>query len=805
MERALRKSRGRLPLLIILSFIFFLSNFSFSQLDRKDLQNKKIYEIKLNGLINTNKDIVISMITLTKGDKFNYKILKNNFKSLNGLGFFKNISVKATLTKDDEIILIFDFDELPKVGSIAIEGESEIDENDIINVMILKPGNIYKDSDIIKDERNILNLYNKKGFDGTSVQIRARKGANNKLVNIIVEIQEGKEVFIETVKIIGTKMLDPDDIYDIMETKESTAFRGGEILDMSKLNRDRRRIQQFFKNNGYWFGKVKSIKIKKDFLYPDDPYDRKKGFFVLIEINEGSQYRMGKVTITGNKIFKDKELYALIKSKEGDIYNDETFQKDIQRINEIYMNRGYIQLKIIPTERVDEKNLILNWDIEIIEGEKVHIERIIISGHEKTRIWVIDQELRIFEGEVFNLSKIKKSVNRLQNTQFFASIEPKPEPGSDDGLVDLNLKIVEQRTGLITVGVGFGTLSGFSVFEEVTEKNVFGTGWSARERIEFGERRKSVELGASTNWIIPYVPVSFSFTFRYIDDTLDAIYSLKNPNPFIEYTYKLKALEFDFTFGHFITDNWFIFTGYLVSFSKASNPLYFTLADVDSTTIRGDSLYRDLVAGMENRYLIKISHRIGVSYDTRDLVLNTRTGWRIRGTATYTGGVYGGDSQWLKWQNDYSYFINPVWDLVFAFFASYEMFFDQFNGKFLIRDIDRLRFDGFNELRGWRQFGVDELVGQGSKVSLIHEIRFPIFGEVLWSVLFADAGDISDKRPSLPNHIHYFSFGFGFRIQIPMIPIRFYFAKKADYNVTRANEFYFRKGIEVVFSVGGFF
>ncbi len=792
----------------LLSFILLVgATHSFSQSKYKKYEGKIISDIRLKGLINTNKDLVIGRMTIKKGAKFSYRTLITNFKDIEELNFFEKITVQVDRKGANQVIITFLFVELPKVGAIAIEGEDEIDEKDIINVMTLKPGIVYKDSDLAKDEKNIFKLYRQKGYEGTTIQIRKRSGGNKKLVNIIVQIQEGKEVYLESIKIIGTETIDPDDLYEKMLSKESTLLRGGQILNSRKLAYDRFIIEQYLKDNGHWLGRVKSIRKKKDFIHPEDPDDRSKGFFILIEIEEGPKYKMGKVTISGHKVFKDKDLYPLIKSKEGDIYNDSKFKKELTEIKKLYTKRGYIQLQIIPTPLEDDKNRILNWNIELIEGEKVHIEQIRIIGHEKTKIWVIDRELRIFEGEIYNSAKITRSRQKIQNTQFFKLVRPVTEPGSDDGLVNLFFKVQEQRTGLITLGAGFGTLRGFSVFEEVTEKNLWGTGWSARERIEVGERRNSIELGASTKWLFPYTPISFNFTFRFLRDIVNAGFSL-NPSIVqsgVFYTYKVKLVEVDVAFGYALNDDWSIFTGFLVSFSKASDPSNFVLSDVDNTTIRGRSLSTDLAAGLVGNFLVKLSQRVGFVYDTRDLTLNPRNGWQIRGVFHYTGGVYGGDSQWIRLENRYAFYVNPVWDLVFASFANFIVHSKQFDGSFEIRDVDRLRFDGLNELRGWRTFTRDEIVGRGGKLSLIQEIRFPLFEEILWGVLFADAGNVTDTLGVLPTSIHYYSFGFGFRVQIPLIPIRLYFAKRADFNVTTPNQFVFKDGMDVVFTVGGFF
>ena len=247
-----------------------------------------------------------------------------------------------------------------------------------------------------------------------------------------------------------------------------------------------------------------------------------------------------------------------------------------------------------------------------------------------------------------------------------------------------------------------------------------------------------IELAGSTRWLLPYLPLTFDVAFRYLEDRINARYSLKQD--FVKsgkiYRYDWKAIEFDMIFGYYLTDEFLLYKGFLLSFAKSYGPYQFQLENIDNRTVRGRSLYNDLKFGLEGSFLSRIGHRFGFVYDTRDLVLNTTEGLRVKGAWTFTG-LYAGNSRWISWENSYAFYVNPVWKIVFVTFASYKMLFDPLGGGFEIRDSDRLRFNGLSELRGWRTSSdQDDIVGLGTKLSLIQEIRFSIFGDILWGVFF---------------------------------------------------------------------
>ena len=114
---------------------------------------------------------------------------------------------------------------------------------------------------------------------------------------------------------------------------------------------------------------------------------------------------------------------------------------------------------------MNEEERILDVELELIEGEKMHIERINIIGLEGTRPWVVDRELRIYEGELFNYNKIRKSVNRIKNTRYFSTIDIRPRLGSESGLSSLDFELTSQKDGVVIIwsrlwaGGGFFNLS----------------------------------------------------------------------------------------------------------------------------------------------------------------------------------------------------------------------------------------------------------------------------------------------------------------------------------------------------------
>ena len=81
-----------------------------------------------------------------------------------------------------------------------------------------------------------------------------------------------------------------------------------------------------------------------------------------------------------------------------------------------------------------------------------------ISGNTKTRDKVIRREVRLDEGDIFNSALIKRSYERINNLNFFESVELIPKPQPEEKLVELDVKVKERPTGFFSVGGGYSSV-----------------------------------------------------------------------------------------------------------------------------------------------------------------------------------------------------------------------------------------------------------------------------------------------------------------------------------------------------------
>ena len=139
-------------------------------------------------------------------------------------------------------------------------------------------------------------------------------------------------------------------------------------------------------------------------------------------------------------------------------------------------------------------NIIFN----ILEGKKILVERINITGNNITNEDVIRGELIIDEGDPFTKLNLDKSISQIKDRRIFKSVKYEILDGSQSDLKIINIDVEEQPTGEISAGAGVGT-NGGSFAINIQENNWLGEGKTVGFEVEVDEE----SLAGTLNYVNP--------------------------------------------------------------------------------------------------------------------------------------------------------------------------------------------------------------------------------------------------------------------------------------------------------------
>ena len=130
----------------------------------------------------------------------------------------------------------------------------------------------------------------------------------------------------------------------------------------------------------------------------------------------------------------------------------------------------------------------------ITEGERVFVERINITGNVRTLDRVIRREFRVVEGDAFNASKVRRSITRIEDLNFFDKVKVTEQQGSSPDKAVVNVEVEEKSTGSLSIGGGFSTSVGAMAEFSVRERNLLGKGQDLSLSTRLAQRQSTLDL-----------------------------------------------------------------------------------------------------------------------------------------------------------------------------------------------------------------------------------------------------------------------------------------------------------------------
>src|SRR5258708_5013963 len=179
-------------------------------------------------------------------------------------------------------------------------------------------------------------------------------------------------------------------------------------------------------------------------------------------IDEGPQFTVGKLTIVGNTAVSDQELRALIAASEGQPYSDTTVANDQSHVVSEYFNRGFPTVRMeysVKPSASDPTKLDLTY--KITEGQRVYVDKVLISGLDYTKPFVVDREMKIRSDDPLNQNLMLESQRRLYDLGIFNAVEMAIQnPEGDAARKNVNFQLEEARRYTFNYGVGFEVQTG---------------------------------------------------------------------------------------------------------------------------------------------------------------------------------------------------------------------------------------------------------------------------------------------------------------------------------------------------------
>lgn len=661
------------------------------------------------------------------------------------------------------------------VNGIEFRNLNEVPKEVLLQKMSLKKGQKFSSEKLLKDYNNI------KGssyIDQLSIYPEVQNGG----VKLVVDVKEKKNsrellekqgiipasdragvdpsLIISSIEVIGGSRI------PLKETMKNIPLKAGGAFSRNKVIRGQRALLE----TGYYREVIPEV------------YQTPEGLVLVYSVIENPIVR--GVSIEGCTKYSQEELRKLINIEPGKVLNMRDLKEARDRILKKYNDDGYVLAEITALDLTKSNNL----RIVINEGKvnKVTFSKMVTKekgrrrkatdNNLKTKDYVIQREIEIQPGKVFDINEYNETVTNLMRTGVIKNVkyEAKPVAGQEN-VVDLNLLLEEERTASLQGAVSYGSEIGLMGMLALKDVNWKGKGQELGITFEKSDKDyTSFALNFSDPWIKDTDRISWGWSLyknEYENDDSVLYHSID--------TYGVKL-----NIGKGITKNVRIGIG--------------TKAEYITEKARSD--FSQYSKSLQDKWGDKRSYGLysiypSISYDTRNSYWNP------------TSGMY------AKYQIELGYadtvdsgnFANTTLELRKyhkGFFKKNTFAYRVVGGIMTDSTPESQRFwvGGGSTLRGYDggfYQGTEKLVATIENRTQINDVLgFVLFSDIgrAWSYKGEDPGYKNEKRDAkFPDDIAT-TVGVGLRVNTPVGPLRFDFGWPVGNKEESGMKFYFNMG-----------
>lgn len=475
-----------------------------------------VSDIRVNGLQRVSAGSVFGALPLNVGESVDERQLAEATRSLFKTGFFEDIQ----LSRDGDVLIITLL-ERPSISSLEIEGNKAISKDDLLKGLKqsgLAEGEIFQQATLEGVRNELQRQYVAQGRYSANIEAEVIPQPRNR-VALKINVTEGSVASIQHINVVGNKVFKDQDLIDLFELKTKnwlSFFRNDDKYAREKLSGDLERLRSHYFDRGYINMDITSTQVS---ITPD-----KKHVYITVNVDEGEQYTIRDVSLSGDLKVPEAEVKALILSREGQVFSRKVMTTTSELITRRLGNDGYTFANVNGMPQTHDEDNTVSLTYVVDPGKRSYVNRVNFRGNTKTTDQVLRREMRQMEGGWASTYLIDQSKTRLERLGYFkeVNVETPQVPGTDDQ-IDVNYSVEEQPSGSITASVGFAQNAGLILGGSISQSNFLGTG----NKVSLGLTRSEYQSNYNFSFVDPYwtvdgVSLGYNGFYRTTDyDKLD--------------------------------------------------------------------------------------------------------------------------------------------------------------------------------------------------------------------------------------------------------------------------------------------
>ncbi len=559
--------------------------------------------------------------------------------------------------------------------------------------------------------------------------------------------QEAPEIV--DIQITGNINLTSKDLLNQIHLKEKRLVSKGSFYNPHHLAREIEKLEDYYVLNGFLDARITdSLSVSEETV------------IIVLQVEEGKQYYLRDVTLTGNSVFTEEDYLELIEFQAGSSFNTFKIRENLIEMLTLYQNNGYPLINIRDSVVVADS---VSLYIKVREGPKLNIGKINIQEVEQVPKHIIARELIVDQGEVFNLANIEESKRRLYETSLFNSVNISLGTVNLDSLtIDIDVEVIAAKFRAFDMNMGVRQGRPEESLKSDPELSVGVSGSWYHNNLFDQSRRVRIETKISSIYPVIFIPQRFNFDFFYVEPWLSKFRVPLTINPFFWYV-------------DYVDDTQEIFNNLAYGLRAVMTYRWFRRIKIQSLAEWSQSKSTGDPTEVEDLY--QEARKIGLKFtwDRRDNYFYPHHGFKFVLEPEMVGYFLGGENNYVQLQSSFSSFWNLFGDVVFAHNMNMAIAFQR-DPDIDIPYAKRFFLGGNSSIRGFDQRMVGPMVdsdplGGNLRLYTNFELRFPIYS-IMGGSLFLDIGNLWSEIEDATISDVEMAVGGGITIDTPIGPAR---------------------------------
>ena len=273
-------------------------------------QSYQFNTVQIEGNERVGDSAILSRAGIVRGRAISGGQLNDAYQNLQASGLFESVAIEPR--GNTLVITVVEF---PTINRISFEGNARIKDEVLAKMISSDERRVFNPSQAETDANAIAEAYNNDGRIAARVQPKIIKRSQNR-VDLVFEIFEGDNVEVERISFIGNRVYSDRRLRRVLGTKQAGLFRRLVKRDTyaePRAEADQKLLRDFYLSRGYVDMRISAANAQLT--------QERDGYFVQFNIQEGQQFRFGKLTVSSTVNGVDAETYRkVIKTKSGGVY-----------------------------------------------------------------------------------------------------------------------------------------------------------------------------------------------------------------------------------------------------------------------------------------------------------------------------------------------------------------------------------------------------------------------------------------------------------------------------------------------------